>query len=106
MNIFAGALSDRWNKKTMLICDLIAALSTVRMELRNIMSILAFINGIIIHSMIAPLHQINALFPNASIKFSVFDRWNKKTMLICDLIAALSTVTVLVLVKTDSLQVK
>ncbi len=34
------------------------------------------------------------------------DRWNKKTMLICDLIAALSTVTVLVLVKTDSLQVK
>ena len=35
------------------------------------------------------------------------DRWNKKrTMLICDLIAALSTVAVLVLVKTDSLQVK
>lgn len=30
MSIFAGALSDRWNKKwTMLICDLIAALSTV-----------------------------------------------------------------------------
>lgn len=29
MSIFAGALSDRWNKKrTMLICDLIAALST------------------------------------------------------------------------------
>lgn len=30
MSIFAGALSDRWNKKrTMLICDLIAALSTI-----------------------------------------------------------------------------
>lgn len=30
MSIFAGALSDRWNKKrTMLICDLIAAMSTV-----------------------------------------------------------------------------
>lgn len=30
MSIFAGALSDRWNKKrTMLICDLIAAASTV-----------------------------------------------------------------------------
>lgn len=30
MSIFAGALSDRWNKKrTMLICDLIAAISTV-----------------------------------------------------------------------------
>lgn len=30
MSIFAGALSDRWNKKrTMLICDLIAAVSTV-----------------------------------------------------------------------------
>ena len=30
MSIFAGALSDRWNKKrTMLICDFIAALSTV-----------------------------------------------------------------------------
>ncbi len=30
MSIFAGALSDRWNKKrTMLVCDLIAALSTV-----------------------------------------------------------------------------
>ena len=30
MSIFAGALSDRWNKKrTMLICDLLAALSTV-----------------------------------------------------------------------------
>ncbi len=30
MSIFAGALSDRWNKKrTMLICDLFAALSTV-----------------------------------------------------------------------------
>lgn len=30
MSIFAGALSDKWNKKrTMLICDLIAALSTV-----------------------------------------------------------------------------
>lgn len=29
MSIFAGALSDKWNKKkTMLICDLIAALST------------------------------------------------------------------------------
>lgn len=30
MSIFAGALSDKWNKKrTMLICDLIAAISTV-----------------------------------------------------------------------------
>lgn len=30
MSIFAGALSDRWNKKrTLLVCDLIAALSTV-----------------------------------------------------------------------------
>ena len=30
MSIFAGALSDRWNKRrTMLVCDLIAALSTV-----------------------------------------------------------------------------
>jgi len=30
MSIFAGSLSDRWNKKrTMLICDLIAALSTI-----------------------------------------------------------------------------
>lgn len=30
MSIFAGALSDRWNKKrTMLLCDLLAALSTV-----------------------------------------------------------------------------
>ncbi len=30
MSIFAGALSDRWNKKrTMLICDLIAAFSTI-----------------------------------------------------------------------------
>lgn len=30
MSIFAGALSDRWNKKrTMLICDLLAAVSTV-----------------------------------------------------------------------------
>lgn len=30
MSIFAGAMSDRWNKKrTMLICDFIAALSTV-----------------------------------------------------------------------------
>lgn len=30
MSIFAGALSDRWNKKlTMLACDLLAALSTV-----------------------------------------------------------------------------
>lgn len=30
MSIFAGALSDRWNKKrTMLICDFIAAVSTV-----------------------------------------------------------------------------
>ena len=30
MSIFAGSLSDRWNKKrTMLICDFIAALSTV-----------------------------------------------------------------------------
>ena len=30
MSIFAGALSDKWNKKrTMLVCDLIAALSTV-----------------------------------------------------------------------------
>ncbi len=30
MSMFAGALSDRWNKKkTMLICDLLAALSTV-----------------------------------------------------------------------------
>lgn len=29
MSIFAGALSDRWNKKkTMLVCDLLAALST------------------------------------------------------------------------------
>ncbi len=30
MSIFAGAMSDRWNKKrTMLVCDLLAALSTV-----------------------------------------------------------------------------
>ena len=30
MSIFAGALSDRWDKKrTMLICDLLAAISTV-----------------------------------------------------------------------------
>lgn len=30
MSIFAGALSDKWNKKkTMLICDLIAAVSTI-----------------------------------------------------------------------------
>lgn len=30
MSVFAGALSDRWDKKrTMLVCDLIAALSTV-----------------------------------------------------------------------------
>lgn len=30
MSIFAGALSDRWNKKrTMLVCDFIAALSTI-----------------------------------------------------------------------------
>ena len=30
MSIFAGALSDKWNKKkTMLVCDLIAAMSTV-----------------------------------------------------------------------------
>ena len=30
MSIFAGALSDQWNKKcTMLVCDLLAALSTV-----------------------------------------------------------------------------
>ena len=30
MSIFAGALSDRWNKKlTMLVCDLLAAVSTV-----------------------------------------------------------------------------
>lgn len=30
MSIFAGVLSDRWNKKrTMLVCDLLAALSTV-----------------------------------------------------------------------------
>lgn len=30
MSIFAGALSDRWNKKrTMLLCDLLAALSTL-----------------------------------------------------------------------------
>lgn len=30
MSIFAGALSDRWNKKkTMLLCDLVAAMSTV-----------------------------------------------------------------------------
>ena len=30
MSIFAGALSDRWNKKrTMLVCDLVAAASTV-----------------------------------------------------------------------------
>ncbi len=30
MSIFAGALSDRWNKKrTMLVCDMLAALSTV-----------------------------------------------------------------------------
>lgn len=34
------------------------------------------------------------------------DKWNKKkTMLICDLIAALSTATVLVLIKTETLQV-
>ena len=30
MSIFAGALSDRWNKKkTMLLCDFAAALSTI-----------------------------------------------------------------------------
>lgn len=30
MSIFAGTLSDRWNKKkTMLVCDLLATLSTV-----------------------------------------------------------------------------
>ena len=30
MSIFAGALSDRWNKKrTMLVCDIFAALTTV-----------------------------------------------------------------------------
>ncbi|MDE7233552.1 MAG: MFS transporter, partial [Ruminiclostridium sp.] len=30
MSIFAGALSDRWNKKrTLLVCDLVAALCTV-----------------------------------------------------------------------------
>ena len=30
MSIFAGALSDRWNKKrTMLVCDLLAAASTL-----------------------------------------------------------------------------
>ena len=30
MSIFAGVFSDRWNKKnTMLICDLVAALTTV-----------------------------------------------------------------------------
>ncbi len=30
MSIFAGALSDRWNKKrTMLVCDMLAALSTI-----------------------------------------------------------------------------
>ena len=30
MSIFAGALSDKWNKKrTMLVCDLFAALTTV-----------------------------------------------------------------------------
>ena len=30
LSIFAGALSDRWNKKaTMLICDAAAALTTV-----------------------------------------------------------------------------
>lgn len=30
MSVFAGAMSDRWNKKrTMLVCDLLAALSTV-----------------------------------------------------------------------------
>lgn len=34
MSIFAGALSDRWNKKrTMLVCDLMAALSTVAVYL-------------------------------------------------------------------------
>lgn len=33
-SIFAGALSDRWNKKrTMLVCDLLAALSTVTVSL-------------------------------------------------------------------------
>ena len=34
MSIFAGSLSDRWNKRrTMLVCDLIAALSTVAVYL-------------------------------------------------------------------------
>ena len=34
LSIFAGALSDRWNKKvTMLVCDTIAALTTVVMLL-------------------------------------------------------------------------
>ena len=37
---------------------------------------------------------------------AVSDRWNKKrTMLVCDLAAALGTVTVLVLIRTDSLAV-
>ena len=32
LSIFAGALSDRWNKKrTMLVCDSMAALTTVAM---------------------------------------------------------------------------
>ena len=32
LSIFAGALSDKWNKKaTMLICDTVAALTTVAM---------------------------------------------------------------------------
>ena len=32
LSIFAGALSDKWNKKaTMLVCDTLAALSTVAM---------------------------------------------------------------------------
>lgn len=52
MSIFAGALSDRWNKKrTMLVCDLVAALSTV--------GVLALLKG----NLLAPWHMyaLNAL---------------------------------------------
>ncbi len=51
-SIFAGALSDRWNKKaTMLVCDTIAALTTVAMLIllyKNALAIghLYLINGI------------------------------------------------------------
>ena len=52
ISIFAGALSDKWNKKkTMLICDLIAALSTV--------TVLVLIKTENLH--ICHLYLINAL---------------------------------------------